>query len=476
MKTFTITTSIAYTNANPHVGFALELIQADVLARSRRQKGDTVFFLTGTDEHGSKIARAANLAGKDPQIFVNEISGKFQELSQALSISNSAFIRTTDREKHWPGVRKLFIKLQENGDIYKKEYEGLYCAGCEAFVTEKDLQDGLCPIHKKEPEMIKEENYFFRLSRYGEEIVRALREGRMRIVPEHRTNEVLNFIEQGLEDISFSRSKEALSWGIPVPGDESQVLYVWGDALTNYISALDYENEGEKFKTFWPADVQCIGKDILRFHAVIWPAMLLSAGVDLPKTIFVHGFLTVDGQKMSKSIGNVIDPFELVEKYGVDAVRYFFLREVPPTEDGDFSYQKFEARYNADLAGGLGNLLSRVLTMAEKQGVKAKGEVKDKETKEKVEQVREAVDIALNDFRFHDALAVIWELVTHADRLVDRERPWEGKEGSSTVLADLLLVLKELSDMLGPFLPQASQEIQEQLAGKKRKSLFSRIA
>ncbi|MDP4009082.1 MAG: methionine--tRNA ligase [bacterium] len=475
MNRFTITTSIAYTNAPPHIGFALELIQADVLARFHRQKGSQVFFLTGTDEHGMKIARSAESASLPPQAFVDKVAGTFRELAKLLLVSNDDFIRTTDKERHWPSVRKMWEKLQESGDVYKKVYEGLYCVGCETFVTEKDLVGELCPIHKKKPELIQEENYFFRLSRYGEKIAQALREGTMKIVPEHRTQEVLNFIEQGLEDISVSRSTNVLSWGIPVPEDSSQVFYVWLDALTNYISALDYANEGEAFQGFWPADVHCIGKDILRFHAIIWPAMLLSAGVALPKSIFVHGFLTVDGQKMSKSIGNVVDPFELIQKYGADAVRYFFLREIPPTEDGDFSQEKLEGRYNADLAGGLGNLLSRVLAMAEKQEVKAKKEIANQQTREWVEKTKQEVEHSLGDFRFHDALATIWELISHADRRIDKERPWEGGKESESAISDLLLVLREISDLLVPFLPQASESIKEQLSGDNRKPLFPRI-
>ena len=366
MAKFYITSSLPYTNANPHIGFALEIIQTDVLARYQRQQDKDVFFLTGTDEHGTKVAKTAKDAGVSPREFTNKISGKFLELTKTLNISNDNFIRTTDQKQHWPSVRVVWEKLQESGDLEKRIYEGLYCSGCEVFITEKELVNGQCPIHKKEPEKVQEENWFFGLSKYGLQLKEKIEKDELRIVPEGRKKEVLSLINQGLEDISFSRPKEKLQWGIPVPGDDTQVVYVWADALVNYISALGYP-KGEKFKKYWPADVHVVGKDILRFHATIWPAMLLSLGIELPKTIFVHGFITADGQKMSKSLGNVIDPFELVEKYGTDAVRYFFLREIPSTEDGDFSYEKFEVRYNADLASGLGNLVARVVTLATKE-------------------------------------------------------------------------------------------------------------
>src|SRR3989344_1895241 len=358
-KKFYITTAIAYTNARPHLGHALEFIQADVLARYHRLAGDDTWFLTGTDEHGTKIARAAEAAGKPEQEFVDEITKAFINLDEKLNISNDDFIRTTDRNRHWPAVIKLWNKLVENGDLYKKEYEGLYCVGHEAFIKKSELVDGFCPIYKTEPEKIKEENWFFKLSKYKKEIKERIKSDELRIVPESRKNELLNLLDDA-EDVSFSRPSKDLKWGIPVPGDDTQTMYVWADALTNYISAVGYADETEQFKKYWPVDVHLIGKDILRFHALYWPAMLLSAGLDLPKAIYVHGFITVEGEKMSKTVGNVIDPFELIEKYGSDVVRYFLLREIPSTEDGDFSFKKLEDRYNGDLANGLGNLVQRV--------------------------------------------------------------------------------------------------------------------
>jgi len=359
-----------YTNSPPHIGFAFESIQADVLARYHRLLGEDTVFLTGTDEHGTKVAQAAKEAGKKPKEFVDEIAEKVEELKRILNLSNDDFIRTTDQKRHWPAVKKVWLKLKETGDIYKKKYQAFYCSGCEAFITKKDLVNGKCAIHQTEPEIIDEENYFFRLSKYSKAIEKSIEKDELKIIPETRKNEILSFIKQGLEDVSFSRPREKLQWGIPVPDDESQTMYVWADALTNYISALGYFEENEKFKKFWPADIHCIGKDIIRFHAVIWPGMLLSLGLPLPKTIFIHGFITVGGQKMSKSLGNVIDPFELVKKYGTDAVRYFLLREIPSTEDGDFTYEKFGKRYNSDLAAGLGNLVARTITVAAKLNTK----------------------------------------------------------------------------------------------------------
>lgn len=317
MKKFYITTSIAYTNTPPHIGFALESIQADVLARYHRALGEDVFFLTGTDEHGAKIAKAAEAAQKEPRKFVDYIAERFEALKPALNLSNNDFIRTTDEKRHWPAVKKVWLRLKKNGDICKKSYKGLYCSGCEAFITKKDLVGGKCAIHLKEPEIIDEENYFFRLSKYSDKLKKLIEKDKLRIIPEARKNEMLSFINQGLEDISFSRPRKDLKWGIPVPDDDSHTIYVWADALINYISAIGYAEENKIFKKFWPADVHCVGKDILKFHALIWPGMLLSLGLDLPKNIFVHGFITVDGQKISKSLGNTIDPFELVKKYGL---------------------------------------------------------------------------------------------------------------------------------------------------------------
>ncbi len=467
-----ITTSLPYVNAKAHVGFALEIIQADVVARYNRQLGRDVFFLTGVDEHGSKIARKAEELGKKPQEFVDEISEKFKRLKNVLNLSNDDFIRTTDQKRHWPTVHKVWQELKDNGDIYKKKYKGLYCVGCEAFLTEKDLIDGKCPNHKKEPEVIEEENYFFKLSKYAPQLKEILEKNKITIFPELRKNEMLSFIKEGLEDVSCSRDKSKVEWGVPVPDDKNQIIYVWLEALINYISALDYAQNDKKIKQYWPADLHCIGKDITRFHLLLWPAMLISLGLELPKNVLIHGFITVDGQKMSKSIGNVIDPVELVEKYGVDPVRYFLLREISSTEDGDFTYEKFESRYDSDLASGLGNLLSRVLTMAEKVGSKLPAP----------SPASEALQIAsgfyhdrLDNFKFNEALATLWGFMRSCDRTIEQEKPWEGGNHSKQVISDLLFNLGEIARLLKPFLPETSEKIFAQLKSGTSKPLFPRL-
>jgi len=482
MKKFYIPTSIAYTNAPPHIGFALESVQTDVLARYRRSLGEDVFFLTGTDENGLKNFQAAEKAGKTPQEFVDGISAKYKELTRVLNISNDDFIRTTDKKRHWPTVQKVWLKLKENNDIYKKKYKGLYCVGCEAFIKEKDLIDGKCLVHQKEPEVLEEENYFFRLSKYQNRIKKIIENNEIKIIPETRRNELLSFINQGLEDTSCSRSREKLEWGIPVPDNDTQTIYIWLEALVNYLSAVDYVTDGDKFKKFWPPDVHCIGKDIfIRFHGSLWPAMILSLGLELPKTIFVHGFITVGGQKMSKSLGNVIDPFELVKKYGTDPVRYYLLAEIPSTEDGDFTYEKFEQRYNSDLASGIGNLLARVKTMAEKISFK---ENNLQDIQKKISGTEKNYKKGLEEFKFHEALKAIWELIGFCDRYIDLEKPWENKENSREVLGCLLVVLDKIADFLKPFLPETSEKILREIErdkktgkfkNKKGKPLFPRL-
>lgn len=472
-KKLYITTSIPYTNAAPHIGFALEAIQADVLARYGRLLKKDVFFLTGTDEHGLKTARAAEKEGKTPEEFASEMSQKFRDLKEVLNLTNDDFIRTTDRDRHLPAVIKVWEKLAENDDIYKKKYKGLYCAGCEAFLTTKDLVDGKCGIHLKEPEEIEEENYFFKLSKYLPKIKTLLEEDKLKIIPESRKNEIIGMINNGLDDVSFSRSKDKY-WGFFVPGDESQYIYVWPDALSNYISALGYADKGDNFKKYWPADVHCIGKDIVKFHALYWPAMLLSIGEELPKSILVHGFINVDGQKMSKSLGNVVDPFELVKKYGTDAVRYYLLREISTVEDGDFTYEKFEQRYNGDLAGGVGNLVARIMALSSKEGFELKKE--GKEIKDVVEKIKEEYKQHLEDFKFNETLKSIWELISYCDRYINIEKPWEKKENSNQVISDILFAIKNISELLIPFTPQTSEKIDRILEGDKSVgNLFPRI-
>lgn len=472
MSKFYITTSIAYANASPHIGFALESVQADVLARHHRQNGDEVFFLTGTDEHGAKIYKVSQKFGKNPQEFVDGISDEFKKLKQTLNLSWDDFIRTTDRGRHYPAVAKIWEKLAGKNLIEKRKFEGLYCVGCEAFKLPKDLIDGKCPEHLAEPEKITEENYFFKLSLFEQDIKNKIESDEIKIIPKTRKNEILSFLNQGLEDISVSRSKEKLPWGISVPGDESQVVYVWIDALTNYISALGYGTDNKNMR-FWPADAHCVGKDILRFHAVIWPAILMAAELPLPKNIFVHGYITSGGQKMSKSIGNVISPKDLVDKYGADAVRYFLLREIPSTEDGDFTEEKFIARYNGDLANGLGNFAARVLTLAAKLGeVEPPREIQPPYIEKAVKEAEKKI----SEFKFNEALAAIWELISFGDNYVNQEKPWENMESKKEVISNLVQIVKTVAEQLSPFLPETSEKIINAIKeNKKPENLFPRV-
>jgi methionyl-tRNA synthetase len=473
-KKFYITTSIAYTNAPPHLGYALEVVQADVLARYHRLVGEDVFFLTGTDEHGQKVVKAASEAGKSPQEFCDEISGLFRKLKDVLNLSNDDFIRTSDKKRHWPVAEKVWLKLQQNKDIYKKKYKGLYCVGCEAFVKEKDLVDNKCSLHGKEPELIEEENWFFRLSKYASRIEKAISKDEIRIYPQVRKNEILSFIRQGVEDTSCSRPSQTLKWGIPVPGDESQTIYIWLEALLNYISALDYDR-GRNFKKFWPADVHFVGKDIFRFHALLWPGILFSLKLPLPRNIFVHGFINVDGQKMSKSLGNVIDPFELVRRYGTDPVRYFLLREITPNEDGDFTYSKFEQRYNSDLAKGLGNFAARVVKLKEIYQIKNSQPRKffNSEFDKVLKKTKKEYDLSFKSFKFNESLMLVWDFISFCDRYIEREKPWEGKK--EKIVSDLISALFEISYLVSPFLPATSESILKQLRGQESRLLFPRI-
>jgi len=494
-KKFYITTAIDYVNAKPHIGHALEKIQADVVARFHRRRGEDVFFLTGADEHGVKIVRAADAAKKPVADFVDEQSGHFRQLRTLLNLSWNDFIRTSDQKRHWPGAQALWMKLHEAGDLYKKKYRGLYCVGHEAFVTEKDLTDGKCRDHQKAPEAVEEENWFFRLSKYAREIESRIKNQELRIIPETRKNEILSLFESGLEDVSFSRPRKDLSWGIPVPNDPEHTMYVWCDALANYITAIGYGSEDLKFEDLWPADAHIIGKDILRFHAAIWPGMLLSVRLPLPKSIFVHGFITVDGEKMSKTIGNVIDPAELVKKYSStgspraarDAVRYYLLREIPSGEDGDFSYKKFEDRYNGDLANGIGNLIARVATLGERVSPLhyKKDMVPIEEDFKALEaEVRAEYEASLEKFRFNDTLGSVWRLVGATDKYINDTKPWSIKEkGKITpIIASTCYRIDVICELLEPFLPETAEKIKERIAFddgeikiKKGNTLFPRL-
>ncbi|HCI05694.1 MAG: Methionine-tRNA ligase [Parcubacteria group bacterium GW2011_GWC1_45_9] len=471
---FFITTAIPYTNGEPHIGHLLEFIQADVIARHQRLAGKEVFFLTGTDEHGIKIEETAKSRGKSAKEFVDEISGLFRRSAEALNVSFDFFIRTTDKEKHWPNVAKIWRAIKDSDDIYKGHYSGKYCVGCEKYLVESDLENGLCPIHKTEPIAIDEDNYFFKLAKYQNELKQLIETDELKVVPEFRKAEVLSFIDSGLQDVSFSRPKEKLSWGIPVPDDDTQVIYVWADALTNYLSGVEYASAGGKFQRFWPPDLQIVGKDIWKFHALIWPAMLLSAHLPLPKALMIHGFLTVAGEKISKSLGNGISPQAIMQKFGVgsDAVRYFFLREINPFEDGDYSDEKFVARYNGDLANGIGNLSARVLKLGNLYGKELK--LKENDFSEKIETAWQEYEKLMAEYKFNEVLALINGLVSEGDSYVNEHKPWtllkelttdnsqpttEAGEQFKKTLSSLVLLLGNLAWMLSPFMPQASENI-----------------
>jgi len=480
-KKFYITTAIPYVNAKPHIGFALEIVQADAVARARRQAGDEVFFLTGTDENSLKNVQAAEKQGITPQELCDNNSQIFMALKTALNLSFDQFIRTTE-ERHVKGAQKLWTACKKE-DIYKKKYKGYYCVGCEAFYVEKDLADGLCPEHKTKPDLIEEENYFFKLSNYQKDLLKLIESDKYKVVPETRKNEMVSFIKMGLEDFSISRSTErAHGWGVPVPGDPTQIMYVWFDALSNYITALDYAGDQKLFKKFWPADAHVIGKGVIRFHAVYWPAILLSAGLALPKELFVHGYINVGGEKMSKSLGNIVDPFELVKKYGADAVRYYLLKQIHPIEDSDFTIAKFEEVYNADLANGLGNLVARTANLIEKNfGGKLKTTSPELSRGEN-QKLKTNIDDFIKEYRFDLALKEIQEKITKTDQLIDKAKPWElvksDVKKAEKVLTDVANQILAIAQSLKPFLPTTADKIIAQFTADKivkGESLFPRI-
>lgn len=484
---FYITTPIFYANAELHLGHTYTLVLSDILARYHRKVGDRTFFLSGADEHGDKIVRAAQKEGVGPQAFVNKNVESFKALIEKLAISNDAFIRTSDQERHWPGAMKLWRALEEAGDVYKGTYKGLYCVGCEAFITEKELVDGKCVHHGTEPEHIEEENYFFRLSKYAPELKRLISEGELLITPKSKANEMLALLETGgvLGDVSISRPERAIPWGIPVPNDPSQLMYVWCDALSNYISALGYGSDNEEnFRTFWSADIHVLGKDIVRFHALLWPALLLSAKLSLPKELLVHGFVTSGGKKMSKSLGNILSPYDFLDAYGTDALRYYLAREVSPTEDWDLTREKFKEVYNANLANGLGNLVSRTFKMAATyfpEGVKGVA-TEVPPLKSRIALGGELEDVAgfnLPYFitntvlpRYHahmrahevnKAADVVWELVGSMDEFITDYEPFKliktDPAMTAQVLWGLVYGLREVADMIAPFMPATAHQI-----------------
>ncbi len=474
---FYITTPIYYVNDKPHIGHAYTTIVSDVLARWRAGQGENVIFSTGVDENGQKIVDAAAKHGEEVGAYTDRMAKIWELTWQKLGISYTDFIRTTE-DRHIIVVNELWKRMEAAGDIYKGNYEGLYCKGHEAFLGEDELTpDGLCPDHQTKPELVSEENYYFALSKYQQPLLDFYAAHEDFVAPANRFNEVKSFVERGLEDVSFSREKKA--WGIPVPDDPEQVIYVWADALVNYITVLGGVDEWESH----PADIHMIGKDILRFHAIIWPAMLMSAGLPLPGQVVTGGFFTVDGVKISKTIGNIIDPLALSARYGNDALRYFLLREIPFGEDGDFSEAKMKERYNGDLANGLGNFAARILALAEKEELQS--EPLNSAFDSAIQKLRQAVFAKTKEFKFHDALAAIWAAIAFGDKYLNDEAVWAIKDAAArrTKLFNLVSLLGNIAAVLLPYLPEASRKITAALRwdgkilhAKRMEPLFPRIS
>jgi len=476
MDKFYLTTAIDYVNGKPHIGHAYEKIMADVIFRHFCQRVEDTYFLTGTDEHGVKIQKTAESRGITPVQLCDENSQSFQDCWKELGIEYTDFIRTT-QERHKTAVRKIFKKLVENGDIYKHSYKGLYCSGCESFLNARDLtEDGLCPDHLKKPEEVMEENYFFKLTKYKDAIIKHIKENPDYLAPSFKANEVIKQLEN-IEDISVSRNKNSVSWGIPVPDDDEQVIYVWIDALSNYITALGYdtENPSEKFKKYWPANVQIIGKDILKFHAIYWSAILMSLGVELPKTLCVHGWITIDETKMSKSLGNVISPADILKNFelkNADALRYYMVTSAPSGRDGNYSDADFKEKVNADLANNIGNLLNRTLNMLVKY---FDGEIKpefimtDSETDKAGYEAVNCVKQCFDRYQVSEAAEKIVEFSNIVNKYVADKAPWSlAKEGKmdecGQVLYDVLEASRKIAVMLYPYCPNISKEIFSQLS------------
>lgn len=454
-----LTTTLPYVNAEPHIGFALEIVQADVLARFHHLSGDDVVFNTGTDEHGIKIYRKALENNQEPKEYCDEYAAKFEKLKNSLNLSYTNFIRTTD-PSHIAAAQEFWRRCEKNGDIYKKNYQVKYCVGCEMEKTDSELTDNRCPIHPNlELENIQEENYFFRFSNYQNKLLNLYEKNPDFVVPSNRLEEIKNFVKSGLQDFSISRLKEKMPWGVPVPDDDAQVMYVWFDALVNYISTIGWPGDEKNFSAFWPG-YQVAGKDNLRQQSSMWQAMLLSAGLPVSRQIFIHGFITSNGQKMSKSLGNVVNPFALTDEFGADATRYYLLGALPSYDDGDFSHEKFREFYNSALAHGIGNLSSRILTMLEKYA--------ENRVPEKAENVFQTdlfwknFEKALGEYRFDIAIQLIDSMVSKADELISSEKPWEkAKNGLpiSTLLYQLAEVLRHIGLALGSIMPQTGEKI-----------------
>lgn len=461
MDKFYITTAIPYVNAKPHLGHALEFVQADVIARYQKTAGKEVFLTTGADENSLKNVQAAEKLGISTQELCNRNSELFKKFAQTIGLSFSTFMRSSNPDLHLPGIKKLWNACVKNGDIYKKRYKGLYCVGCEAFYTEDELVDGLCPEHLTKPEVVEEENYFFTLSKYQRKLIELIEGDSLLVYPESRKNEVLSFVKSGLKDFSVSRSSErAKDWGLSVPGDASQKIYVWFDALGIYLTGVGFGRDENLFKKWWPADVHVIGKGIIRFHAVYWPAMLLSAGLELPRKIFVHDYVTVEGQKMSKSLGNVVDPMQLLERYPVDAVRYFLIRESPAWKDADFSEAALRARIDGELVADLANLVARILTIAEKTDVGSISGAEELLVHSNVDKVRKSME----DFDMYGAINEIWAVIRMVNKYINDTRPWEAKGAAlGKILYNALEAIRIIAILIQPFMPSTSERIFEQL-------------
>lgn len=460
-KNLYITTAIPYVNAKPHIGNALDYLIADIWARYQKQNGRTVRFQTGTDEHGNKIAAKAQELGLDPQAYTDQMYGNFRTLMDKVGAEYTDFVRTSDAH-HVAAVQYIWQKLQPY--IYKNKYEGWYCVGHEAFFTDKEVEatSGVCPDHQKPYERVSEENYYFKASAFTDQVRTAIETGKMRIEPEFRKKEFLELMKDGLKDVSVSRPRKNLSWGIPVPNDPDQVMYVWLDALANYITVLGYP-DCDGWQDYWPADVQVIGKDILRFHAGIWPPMLLGLGLPLPKKLLVHGFVNVGGAKMSKTVGNVVDPNEVIDQYGLDAFRYFFARHIPTQDDGDFTWEKFETAYNTELGNDLGNVVQRVASMITRYQAGVIGDARQAE--HDMKPYRDAMDA----LTFDVALDRVWMMVRGLNQYLETVKPWEVAKQRETnpeaeahlaeILAQSVGSLLQIADLLVPFMPHTSESI-----------------
>jgi methionyl-tRNA synthetase len=475
---FYITTTLPYVNSRPHIGFALEIIQADVIARHQSLLGNEVFFNFGTDEHGQKIYQKALEEKKDPQKYVDEYAKEFKKLKDVLNLSSNNFIRTTDPH-HQKAAQELWMRCMRNGFIEKGIYKAKYCVGCEMEKQDSEIKNGFCPIHPNlKIQLIEEENYFFRFSKFKDRLLDLYRKYPDFVIPKHRLREIATFVSSGLEDFSVSRLKEKMPWGIPVPNDDKHVMYVWFDALTNYISALGWPENHKKFRDFWgttnhPKAIQMAGKDNLRQQAAMWQAILMAAELPTSRKIFIHGFITSGGQKISKSLGNVIDPFEYAQKYGADALRYYLLAKVSPTKDSDFTRENFERVYQSDLANGLGNLISRVAKLAEKPDLQFEEDRQQYHTSSKQFQNY------IQNFQFDKALKNIWTDIANTDQYINQREPWR-LTGSKfeKVIKEVVNQIRQIGTKLEPFLPETSSKIKEQFRGPKikmRRPLFPRI-